>query len=313
MDLLFGRSSSVESNQKAKADMQLKLLWSRGCILLSEKNYAHIEREALAIVFGLKIYHNYLFGRRFELVTDHSPLTIIFDEKKNVSVTAAVQLQRWAILLSAYEYQIVYKKKADISNADALSRLPLPDDTEVELASYSFGVVPRSLKFQEVMDRILIGLNSTLCYLDNILIGGRLPQENLVSPGKVAKTQRAVFSHVINGGRKPISFDSKTLSLAEKNYAQIEREALAILFGLKIYHNYLFGRRFELVTDHSPLTIIFDEKKKPYEYQIVYKKEADISNADALSRLPLPDDTEVELASYCFSIKAPVTALFKKL
>ncbi|KAF2900761.1 hypothetical protein ILUMI_05426, partial [Ignelater luminosus] len=99
----------------------------------AEKNYAQIEREALAIVFGLKKYHNYLFGRRLELVTDHSPLTIIFGKKKNVSVTAAVRLQRWAILLSAYDYQIVYKKGADIPNADALSRLPLPDDTELEL------------------------------------------------------------------------------------------------------------------------------------------------------------------------------------
>ncbi|KAF2880537.1 hypothetical protein ILUMI_25635 [Ignelater luminosus] len=76
----------------------------------------------------------------FELVTDHSPLTTIFGEKKNVPVTAAVRLQRWAILLSAYDYQIVYKKGADIPNADALSRLPLSDDTELELASNCFSI-----------------------------------------------------------------------------------------------------------------------------------------------------------------------------
>ncbi|KAF2898710.1 hypothetical protein ILUMI_07463 [Ignelater luminosus] len=85
----------------------------------------------------------------------------------------------------------------------------------------------------------------------------------------------AVLSHVINGEEKPISLASKTLSSAEKNYAQIKREALVDVFGLKKYLNHLFGRRFELVTDHSPLTIIFGEKKNR-DYQILYKKEADI-------------------------------------
>ncbi|KAF2898104.1 hypothetical protein ILUMI_08070 [Ignelater luminosus] len=109
-------------------------------IASKKKHSAQIEREALAIVSRLKKYHNYLFGQRLELVTNHSPLTIIFGEKKNIPVTAAIRLQRWAILLLAYDYQIVYKKGADIPNADALSRLPLPDDTELELASNCFSI-----------------------------------------------------------------------------------------------------------------------------------------------------------------------------
>lgn len=64
----------------------------------------------------------------------------------------------------------------------------------------------------------------------------------------------AVLAHVINGDERPVSFASKTLSSAEKNYSQLEREALSIIFGLKNFHQYLFGRTFELVSDHSPLT-----------------------------------------------------------
>ncbi|KAF2890495.1 hypothetical protein ILUMI_15678, partial [Ignelater luminosus] len=90
----------------------------------------------------------------FELLTDHSPLTIIFGEKKNVPVAAAVRLQRWAILVLAYDYQIVYKKGADIPNADTLSRLPLLDDTELELASNCFSIQAPITAFLQNSEKI---------------------------------------------------------------------------------------------------------------------------------------------------------------
>lgn len=98
----------------------------------AEKNYSQLEREALAIIFGLKKFHAYLYGRQFELVTDHAPLTIIFGENKGIPMMAAARLQRWAILLSAYDYKIKYRKGTEIANADALSRLPLPEVDEME-------------------------------------------------------------------------------------------------------------------------------------------------------------------------------------
>ena len=92
----------------------------------AEKKYSQLDKEALAIVFGVKRFHAYLFGRRFELKTDHKPLTHIFKETRAIPTLASGRIQRWALILSAYSYSIQYKKGEEHSNADALSRLPVP-------------------------------------------------------------------------------------------------------------------------------------------------------------------------------------------
>ena len=52
----------------------------------------------------------------------------------------------------------------------------------------------------------------------------------------------AVISHVFqDGSERPIAFASRTLSASEKNYSQLQKEALAIIFGVKKFHQYLYG------------------------------------------------------------------------
>ena len=64
----------------------------------------------------------------------------------------------------------------------------------------------------------------------------------------------SVISHVLpNGQERPIAYASRTLTSSEKNYAQYEREALSIVFGLTKFHKYLHGRPFTIVTDHELL------------------------------------------------------------
>ena len=91
----------------------------------SERNYAQLQKEALSLVFGVKKFHQYLYARHFTLITDHKPLLAILGPKRCVPTLAAARLQRWAIVLSAYRYDIIFKSTGEHLNADAMSRLPV--------------------------------------------------------------------------------------------------------------------------------------------------------------------------------------------
>lgn len=98
-------------------------------LTIAETNYSQIQREALAIVFGVKKFHTYVYGRSFILRTDHQPLVTIFGSKKDLPHTAAGRLIRWAILLSGYRYEIESVRSA-ANVADALSRLPIKNEEQ---------------------------------------------------------------------------------------------------------------------------------------------------------------------------------------
>ena len=98
----------------------------------AEANYAQIQKEALSIVFGVKKFRQYLLGRQFKLYTDHKPLLSIFHPQKGIPEVAASRLQQWAITLAAYDYEVHYKPSTQHGNADALSRLPLDVDDDMD-------------------------------------------------------------------------------------------------------------------------------------------------------------------------------------
>lgn len=66
----------------------------------------------------------------------------------------------------------------------------------------------------------------------------------------------AILNIIINGEERPVYMISATLSPAEKNYSQIHREALAIVFVFKKFHKYVFGHFVSVFTDCQALEAI---------------------------------------------------------
>ncbi|XP_054746789.1 uncharacterized protein K02A2.6-like [Anastrepha obliqua] len=89
----------------------------------AEQKYSQIEKEALALVFALKKFHRFIFGRKFTLCTDHKPLIAIFGKNKGIPTYAANRLQRWALILMMYDFNIQYIKTTEFGCVDMLSRL----------------------------------------------------------------------------------------------------------------------------------------------------------------------------------------------
>ena len=86
-------------------------------LLTREKNYSVIERECLAMVFGIKKFQKYLYGKEFTLQIDHAPLTYIQRCKVNNG-----RVMRWALFLQNYKFRVEAMKGSDNVCADYLSR-----------------------------------------------------------------------------------------------------------------------------------------------------------------------------------------------
>ncbi|KII60221.1 Retrovirus-related Pol polyprotein from transposon 17.6 [Thelohanellus kitauei] len=73
----------------------------------------------------------------------------------------------------------------------------------------------------------------------------------------------AVLSHRLpDGSERPISHSSKILNPTQSRYSQMEKEGLAVIYGLKKYNQFLYGRPFEIITDNKSLTSLFSQTNK---------------------------------------------------
>ena len=97
----------------------------------AERNYSQLEKEVLAIVFSVKRFHQYLYGTHFTLYSDHKPLERLLSESRQVPPMASTRIQHWSLTLSAYQNTIKHRAGTRMANADALSRLPLPQTSQI--------------------------------------------------------------------------------------------------------------------------------------------------------------------------------------
>lgn len=109
---------------------------------------------------------------------------------------------------------------------------------------------------------------------------------------------------VIMQNDHPLAYASRSLTQAEQNYAQIEKELLSVVFAMEKFHTYTYGRHVTVQNDHKPLVSIQTKliskvpmrlqrmlmRLQTYDYQIAYVPGKDLHLADALSRACLPSE-----------------------
>ncbi|GBP83470.1 Retrovirus-related Pol polyprotein from transposon 297 [Eumeta japonica] len=118
-----------------------------------------------------------------------------------------------------------------------------------------------SLGYYDVNDRTIVIADAS-----PVALGGVLVQTNS------------------EGDPRIIAYGHKTLTDCERRYCQTEKEALALVWAVEHFHIFLYGKKFELITDHKPLEVIFGTKSKPcarierwvmrlqsYDHKVVYQ------------------------------------------
>lgn len=110
-----------------------------------------------------------------------------------------------------------------------------------------------------------------------------------------------VLSQDFDGNDLPIAFFSRVFQKGERNKAIIEKELLAIYHAIKFFKPYVYGTKFEVNSDHKPLTYLFTMKNptsklvrirmdlEDFDFEINYVPGHTNFVADALSRISIED------------------------
>ena len=142
------------------------------------------------------------------------------------------------------------------------------------------------------------------------------PVLNLFDPGKditltVDASSISLGAALLQDGG-PVEYTAKALTGAQINYAQIEKELQAIVFGCERFHSYIYGREVTVETGHKPLIGVFNKqidtaspriqimmlRLQRYDFKQVYKPGKELYIADTLNctcqleRQPRHDERE---------------------
>ncbi|KAJ1519211.1 hypothetical protein ONE63_011183 [Megalurothrips usitatus] len=227
---------------------------------------------------------------------------------------------------------------------DAYMQVPLHKDSQelcvvttpkgfYKLTRLVYGVASAAAIFQNVMEEILFNIPKvkSLLQSDKVLMfyNPKLPIVLYTDASPYGLGVALCHTVTINGKPmdRPVMLWSCTLNQAQQNYAQIDREGLAVIAGVTKAHRFIWGRRFTLVTDCEAISRIFSPSKslpvrtghrlqhwatilQAYDYKLVHKKAEHLVVADALSRLPSPariEDIQINALNVKVATEIPLT------
>lgn len=173
----------------------------------AEKSYSQIQKEATAIIFGVRKFHQYLYGRSdpFILRTDHKPLLSIFNPNKGVPEVTANRLQRYAIYLNSYNFVIEYVCSAQ-NAADFLSRSTVEQSSEVDDAYLD----------KATYVNFVFGSSASQC----------LTIDNIVKATAADQLLTQVCNYVLNGWPSKIRDDNLKSYHSCRNELSVEKSCL---------------------------------------------------------------------------------------
>lgn len=135
----------------------------------------------------------------------------------------------------------------------------------------------------------------------------RAPALKMFDPSQAATlsvdaSKHGVGATILQHGQ-PVEFASAAFTETQQRYSQIEKEFLAVQFGLTRFHQYVYGQHVVVETDHKPLLGILRKnindlsprllrmrlRNQLYDYTLVYKPGAELYVADTLSRAHVDD------------------------
>jgi hypothetical protein len=257
-----------------------------------------------------------VFGRN--LIHHNSNLIKIFERLRKVNLKIHPNKCHFLRKEVLYLGHLITDKGIlpDSSKSDAIKNYPIPNNQDetrsfVALANYyrrfieNFAVIAlplnRLLK-KNVPFKWTSDCQESFEILKNKLISPKILQYPNFEQDFVLHTDASGFALgavLANHDGKPVAYASRALKAAEINYSVPEKEMLAIVWAVKHFRPYLFGRHFMVKTDHRPLVYLFSVKDpssrltkfritlSEYDFTIEYCPGKLNGAADALSRIKI--------------------------
>lgn len=172
-------------------------------LLKHEQNYGITELEGLGVVWAVKDFRAYLYGHQCTVYTDHIALKSLLNTPQ-----PSGKLARWGMALQELDLTIVHRSGKHNSNADALSRCPLPDSTEQNPTEEVVAAITRSpagADGEEESLSVLQRRNDKLAPIIKFLEDGVLPAEDK-SARKIALTSSQYMEIYTGWNLTPHSF-----------------------------------------------------------------------------------------------------------
>jgi len=281
-------------------------------LVLSGLNWIHCMAYIDDILIFSETYEHHL-----------ETLNLVFDRLRYANLKLKVAKCEWARTELLYLGHVVNSLgiQADPKKVEAVKKLPPPRcvkdlETFVGKVTYYAKFIPdfsniakplfdlkkkrKKWEFGPPELESFLMLRKLLCEAP-ILRHPDLLEKFMISTDASGYGIGAILSQEFEDGEHPIAYASRTLKEAECRYAVIEREALAIVWAVHHYEEYVEGTEFIVYTDHKPLIYLltkdFDNKRlqnyalklMPYQITILYREGSKNQNADTLSRYPFID------------------------